>query len=98
MNEAQVLAEVLAKVGEAIERNLVPEPAATVAPEQPLAHDLRDGAVRREIVGQLEAVRPHHPEPLQASRLAALDRGEDSGVRPRVDEHPAGCEDSVNLS
>jgi hypothetical protein len=98
MHEAQVLAEVLAKVGEALERNVVPEPAATPTPEQSLAHDLRDGAVRREIVGHLDAVRPQDAEPLKTWLSAPLDRGEDAGVRTCVDQQPIGREDPVNFS
>jgi hypothetical protein len=98
MHEAQVLAEVLAKIGEACERNVVPEPAATPALEQSLAHDLRDSAVRREIVGELGAVRPQNAEPLKTSPFAPLDRGEDAGVRTCVDQHPIGREDPVDLS
>jgi hypothetical protein len=78
VHEAQVLAQVLAEIGEALEWDAVPETAATFAPEQSLAHDLRDGAVRREIVGQLEAVRPDNAEPLKTSPFAPLYARQDS--------------------
>ena len=98
MDEAQVLGEVLAELGQAIERDPVPETTTTLALEQSVAHNARDRTIRPSIGGELEPVRPHYPEALEAVNFPALAVREDARVRPRVDQDPARREDPVNLS
>jgi hypothetical protein len=98
VHEAQVLAEIRAEIRQAVEWDPVPETAATPAPEQALAHHSGDRTIRRLIVGELDAVRPHSSEHLKTSRPATLDVRRDSRLRSGVDEHPAGHEDSMNLA
>src|SRR5260370_5449129 len=98
MHEAQVLRQVLAEIGETAEWNAMPETAATPALEQSLAHHQRDRAIRRSVVHELEPRGVHEPEALKSSRFRALHVRRDAGIRPGVDQRPAGCENPVNLA
>ena len=53
VHETEVLSQVCAEVGEAVERYKMPETASTLALEQSLAHHPRDGAIRHSIIREL---------------------------------------------
>ena len=98
MHEAQVLSEVLAKIGEAGKRYAVPETAAPFAPEESLSNNPGNGVVGCRIVRELGGVCLHCAEALKSSLLSQFCVRDDARVRPCVDEHAARREDSVNLA
>jgi len=98
MDETQVLEEVAPELRQAVEWDPVPETTTTLALEQPVPHNVRDRAIRPSIGGELEPVRPHNAEALEAPDFPALRVGEDARVRSCVDEDPARREDPMSLS
>ncbi|HEY8813544.1 MAG TPA: hypothetical protein VIP57_00340 [Candidatus Dormibacteraeota bacterium] len=96
MHEAQVLAQVFAEVGEADEWDEMPETAATPALEKSVAHHTRNRAIRRSVVPNLHSGSLHDAETLKSPPPPAL-HVRQPRIRPRVDQLPAGREDSVYL-
>ena len=93
-----MLAEVLPQLGQAVERDSVPETPGPRPPEEPIAHDPRDRDIRGTVISHLDRRCADVPEDLEASCRAPLGVREDARVRARVDEDAARSKDPVNLA